>query len=77
MNSVAPVKITVPDVGTSPACERCKFAEPSGSVFECRLNPPIATFVPGPNGQPTVASGFPLVQARQWCGQYVFRVRVQ
>ncbi len=56
------------------SCGACKFsaAHPSGraDLVECRIRAPIATIVPGPNGQPVGIAAFAPMQIDQWCGEW-------
>ena len=61
------------------ACGTCKFYDPNGSL--CRYNPPMLTAgapstVPvnaGITTFPPQVSYWPVVEANDWCGQYLVK----
>jgi hypothetical protein len=54
---------------TTNTCQNCKFSWHAGSWY-CRRMPPMPIVAPGPGGQPTIASTFPVIQPELTCGEH-------
>ena len=52
------------------SCERCKFSAVAGRTMECHRNPPQASIIPGPGGQPVTMACFPPVNPAGFCGEW-------
>lgn len=80
----SPIQFGVRPANDAPAsCATCRFSHRSHGDLLCRRNPPQLSVVLGPAPPPRVDQmmplpfcGFPPVNDRMWCGEYVAVMRV-